>query len=522
MARVLRLTILLSSIWLTGSAWATTYYIAANGSDSNNGTSTSAPWLHVPGMRGCSANCASKTPAAGDKFILRGGDVWHFSTSNGVQGLPWSLPASNGSASNAIYYGVDHTWYSTSACGASWCRPVLDGDNPITYPPNPLSRSNVAACATGAMANGSMISDNGQWTVIDDLELRGYCWNTNPGYMSHCIISEDQGNGRYSNLYIHGWSHTAVNYGAAAFCGPSNNVPAVIDSSVVDGSDSDATGFAALVYGPPTIINSVFRYHANGVTNGGHILAGNLFEYVAEPYSNGSDYPHGNVMEWNNEQSGTGNYIYNNLIRHNTTAVGLWACPGTGNTDYFFNNVIYADPLETWAYQTSDSVCGGGGVSYFFNNTIQNGVYGKSGASFGSTMNSNFFIDSSVTGTPTSNSNFISTTSVNAGTYGYTMNSNYAATSNDCSGNASASGCPVAKGANLISLCTAIPDASARAACSKDSTAGPNYDPVKHRVTGTFRSPVARPGSGPWDAGAYQAQPAQTLNPPSGLSAVVM
>ena len=37
---------------------ATTHYIAANGSDSNNGTGKTTPWLHAPGMPSCSATCA--------------------------------------------------------------------------------------------------------------------------------------------------------------------------------------------------------------------------------------------------------------------------------------------------------------------------------------------------------------------------------------------------------------------------------------------------------------------------------
>src|SRR5208283_2265167 len=51
------------------------FYIAANGVDTNNGTSESAPWLHAPGMKGCSGTCSSTTPTAGEGFILRGGDT---------------------------------------------------------------------------------------------------------------------------------------------------------------------------------------------------------------------------------------------------------------------------------------------------------------------------------------------------------------------------------------------------------------------------------------------------------------
>ena len=37
-----------------GNSFATTYYIAATGSDSNNGTSNTSPWLHAPGSYNCS------------------------------------------------------------------------------------------------------------------------------------------------------------------------------------------------------------------------------------------------------------------------------------------------------------------------------------------------------------------------------------------------------------------------------------------------------------------------------------
>ncbi len=53
---------LLATFFAAGSAFATTYYIAANGSDSNNGTSKTTPWLHAPGMPSCTGTCASTTP----------------------------------------------------------------------------------------------------------------------------------------------------------------------------------------------------------------------------------------------------------------------------------------------------------------------------------------------------------------------------------------------------------------------------------------------------------------------------
>src|SRR5208282_1157790 len=103
------------------------YYVAANGSDSNNGTSESTPWLHAPGMANCSGNCAAVTPGPGAGFVFRGGDTWHFGSSAApATGGTWTWQWS-GSSGSPIYIGVDPAWYA----GGSWARPVLTGDNPV-------------------------------------------------------------------------------------------------------------------------------------------------------------------------------------------------------------------------------------------------------------------------------------------------------------------------------------------------------------------------------------------------------
>ena len=63
------------------SACTSCYYVAANGSDSNSGTSEAAPWAHAPQMPSCSANCATVQNQGngmppGTGLILRGGDTW--------------------------------------------------------------------------------------------------------------------------------------------------------------------------------------------------------------------------------------------------------------------------------------------------------------------------------------------------------------------------------------------------------------------------------------------------------------
>src|SRR5690242_4163905 len=86
----LALLLLSFALFAAGSASATTYYIAANGSDSNNGTSKTSPWQHAPGMPSCTGTCASTTPRAGDQFIFRGGDTWHYGSGTPSVGGTWN------------------------------------------------------------------------------------------------------------------------------------------------------------------------------------------------------------------------------------------------------------------------------------------------------------------------------------------------------------------------------------------------------------------------------------------------
>src|SRR5208337_2423696 len=114
------------------------YFIAANGSDSNAGTTEAAPWLHAPEMPNCSSNCAAvdtshTTNIAGTGFIFRGGDTWHFGNSGAspYTGGTWNIWWSGNTScayetgeGNCFYIGVDQAWYT----GSSWARPVLNMD----------------------------------------------------------------------------------------------------------------------------------------------------------------------------------------------------------------------------------------------------------------------------------------------------------------------------------------------------------------------------------------------------------
>ncbi len=54
------------------SVSATTYYVSTSGADSNNGTSKSTPWAHLPGMPAATGTAGSYSAVAGDTFYLEG------------------------------------------------------------------------------------------------------------------------------------------------------------------------------------------------------------------------------------------------------------------------------------------------------------------------------------------------------------------------------------------------------------------------------------------------------------------
>jgi len=102
----------------------TTCYIDyVNGSDSNDGTAETTggghgPWKHLPGMLGinttggstgdgCTGNCASQVPTAGDKYIFKGGVVWP-NTAQPIQ-FTWSGSSSTSTwgcaGTGCIYVG---------------------------------------------------------------------------------------------------------------------------------------------------------------------------------------------------------------------------------------------------------------------------------------------------------------------------------------------------------------------------------------------------------------------------------
>lgn len=104
---------------------AATYYIDyASGNDANNGTSTSKPWKHSPGM---SAFTGSYTHSNGDVFVFKGGVTWP------ATAIPVRITNSGVSGSPDVYMGGQRCGQSGSvSCngGVAWGAgySVFDGE----------------------------------------------------------------------------------------------------------------------------------------------------------------------------------------------------------------------------------------------------------------------------------------------------------------------------------------------------------------------------------------------------------
>lgn len=143
-------------------AGGTTYYVDfVDGSDSNPGTSPSAPWKHVAGDPDASGVPANTTLQAGDTVVFKGGVVY-----NGTVDIPWS-----GLPGRAITY--DGNSAGTFGTG----KAVIDGmgkaRGPLAYQFGFLGQEHW---------NGA--EDVGvSYVTIDNFEIRDqrYIWNDTGG-----------------------------------------------------------------------------------------------------------------------------------------------------------------------------------------------------------------------------------------------------------------------------------------------------------------------------------------------------
>jgi hypothetical protein len=540
---MIRTKLLWILIFFATPALANTYYIAANGSDSNNGTAKATPWVHAPGMNGCSANCASNSPVPGDRFVLRGGDTWHRYSSGGTGGTPiglswsWNWAGASthcnydaGDVSTCIYIGADKTWFS----GSSWKRPILSEDNAF-------SKSLVGSCAHNQTSNTMSVSAN--YIIVDNLEFSGMCVANASSGGAHIVR-----NGTYitvANSYFHGW--TEVNCSGCddqtlvMLSGATQSVNSathnIIAYDVMDGSDSYCTGGNACSGWPVNsdayeVEYSVFRYNAqpfNSIYNF-YSYHDNLFEFLYQSYD--STASHSGVIETGGAGFTAPDYLYNNVIRNTESGVTIW--PEPMSTLYVFNNVFYGIGNSANCFLLDNSGSTGTQTDYFFNNTLDApcpfpAYYGSHPANVyngSSIYNNNHYIGytngdftstynmrGSVTTNITNNGGHVYQSESAANGQGFTTGNNYAPTSSAAA--------TVGVGNNMTGFCKALPDALAAAACQHGSTGAVSYDATTHSVV-VPGAPAARPSSGAWDVGAHQFNSSSSSqpNPPTGLTAL--
>lgn len=570
-----------SLVTLSSLGVTSCYYIAANGSDSNAGTSESAPWLHAPQMPNCSGNCATvqnATLPAGTGIILRGGDTWHFGNSSATPytGGAWEMNASpypNGTSTNPLYFGFDLGWYA----GGSFARPILTVDNSVcnssttgTLPDGATCTATtdsygqpsyyVSSCPYQVGSANNMIDfGNREYYIFDNFEILGLCLNhvgQPSGEDTYLRYGGAAGPLTFQNLYIHGSSHvqfagpvtSAACTGSTVCCctyafqGSVTNgsVGETVTDNVVDFSDSDPAGEILCSGGFYNVSYNAFRYTTSCLPGTLHLFHDNLDEYFFED-------GHSNLLE-SNDIAGT-NAIYNNVFRHIENLVStnggvfLWFGPASGATDYIFNNLLYDAGDGEYLNVGGTGLTAIKGDYVFFNNTWQTNhpqtILNCQNQSVGSTVeaNNHYIDDQSPYSTCSSLTKVTSlwqsnTSSGSAPSYSGANTSPHV---DQYTGGETYGYSPVASTNSTVgagtneypAYCGALGTAgltSAQTACESDTSYGIIYNSKSHTVSSPARTSNSRPASSAWDIGAYEFSSGSSVapNPPAGLTFTVI
>jgi len=520
---------LIIGIALAGSASATTYYIAANGSDANSGTSESTPWAHLPGM---ATWTGSHTPTAGDVFILRGCDVW----GNSSLPITWTWSGTSGSP---ITIDRDVTWYNSTNCTSGWNRAVLDAQGEVI----PSGANQCAGSHHFLQVNSA------QYVTFKWIEARRFFWNIDAN--NSCwnaaghIISSGSDYLTVDSWYIHDWTH-ATTAGTTDqginVIQQENSTPAcqhcVIQNSVIDNTDGDGADCSSthtMCSGGGveewSAKNNIWKGTVEawyGPTWGPATIeiGGNNISHLNMSFTNPtqSGPVHPNCIEPTGTVTGTVTLmVHDNWIHNISVCEG--AQLGNGNeTDYVWNNIwdmgatatagangpqVPQSSSSTWSF-------------YFWNNTVRwaSGCVnnaGHGGAAKNFYLQNNHCINdgSIVTGGGWSPSggtaidHNVAMTNATATSQGYTTSENYVF-SPTASTNST-----VGAGISVASLWPAgFPTNDTTLACLEQTVGG-----VVESVCPTRSDTTARTST--WDAGAYLWVNSSAPTPPTGLTASV-
>jgi len=517
---------LLISLAVAGNASsATTYYIASNGSDSNNGASNTTPWAHLPGMLTWTG---THIPVAGDTFILRGCDVW----GNGNFPIIWKW---SGSSGNPITIDRDTTWYNTTNCPAGWNRAIFDAGGTAIQAPE----------CTGSNRNFYIITNSAIYVTIGWIEARDYYWNSAQG--STCWGGGgffEANSSDYITLdswYFHKWTTGPSATDNDHMIGTTNTSPycvhCVLKNSVLDNSDGNGNSGVGVVF---NALNNVIYDVSNDIKPiyQGEFGGNNI--YRIKKSFDGTSHP--NCIETVGALGPSPSYyIHDNLVHDNVICEGLQV----GNSreiDYVWNNIWYNN-TSVGANGPNLPQAGSTTVAlYYWNNTnvdsrnvcvavasngnkwstafvMQNNHCITAGTPSG-TMQSQGMVDGTISGAATITiSNNVVESLTNANSKGYSNVEGYVYSPTSGMSETVGVGTNLTitnPGCGTVGLSGLCSDATY--ACSEQTISG-----VVQAVCPT-RTSNSRPSSGAWDVGAYQfGQGTSTTkpNPPTGLAAVV-
>ena len=503
------------------------FYASQSGADTNTGTSEASPWLHIPGMVGCSQNCSSVTPAAGQGFILRGNDVW----ANGNFPIMWGW---SGTSSSGIYVGVDTSWYS----GSTWNRPVFNAGG---------SAINAPDCPSGSGVHYFLYFNAANYVEFQWIEMKGLYWNNdqqNSCYQSTGFVESNRSdNLKIDNFYFHDWTHGTssgttdssdliafTTYGTAPYCNS-----CYIQNSVIDNSDGDGASAATTSGGGVrqwNLVNNIISHVVQGflspllIRPSTTIIAGNDISNINESFTTPSQNspPHPNCIETTGVVSGGSGtavvYIHDNYIHNIQVCEGMQV--GNPNEDDYAWNNIWDMGASGSSGENGPQVpqsSGGSHNFYFWNNTVRwasgcmtAGIHSKAFNIFMVQNNhcindGSIQVGGSIPGAVVSNN--VAMTNATATSQGYTTSETYVFSPS------LATNSTIGAGTNLsANWPTGYNTNDTNYACMEQTIQGVVQSVCPVRSNTTVRSST-------WDAGAYLWTGSVAPAAPTGLVAVV-
>ena len=390
------------------------------------------------------------------------------------QAFPMSMGRS-GTSDQPIYYGVDKTWFA----GAAWARPKFDLSGQV-------------------FADSPVLVSSASFVTFDEIEIRSARLDGTNVYPTTGVITVKGATGvTIQNCYIHGWgvanpAPEGAARAAIAFFDDTHD--GTVENCTLDGSPAGETAIG--IYGgkvlrgniiqnvPNAIViesdqevveisdNRIFnlRYSANlAQSENGIVVWGPARIYNNVIHDLTADATAVSLQSFSLEFV-VDQYVYNNLVWNVGTraAVTVGLSGGLGSNLFIYNNSIHAGP--TACVQSQPGPFAGAHMMVENNHCISNQTTLPAFCWIGASGNSKC----GAVAASTLLTNTVMTVST-AGTQGYSIANSFQPPSGSSS--------TVGAGTNLSAAC-----AGAGSALCAD------------------RLKLPRPGSGPWDTGAYVYQ----------------